>query len=187
VKANLGRAWAILGAVLLAGCGPFQPTDADKDLCLTIDDLNELGFGAEVERSAERWFGVRGIGTRHLTYRYDQTKPRSGQQVVILQCEAKQERTAIEAMTTYQLGIMTSKAISLGDIEEKRRAEGKCKGADACVLIDFYAQDRVIGNHFVVRSGRHVVSATLFGPHFDDLDEWRDVVAQKVEALDRTE
>lgn len=182
-----GRMLALLATVTLAGCGPFQPTDADKEACLTVDDLNDLGLDAEIERSAEHWFGMQGIGTRQLTYSYDQLTQKSGQLGLFVQCESKQDRTAIEAMTSYQLAIMTSKAMTFGGLEEKRRTEGKCKGADACVLIDFYVKDHVVGNHFVVRSGRRVVSVTLFGPHFDDLDEWRDVVAQKVEALNRIE
>jgi hypothetical protein len=169
-------------SVTLLGCGPFAPTAADKEVCLTLADLIERGVDADASRGTEKWFGVRSFGTHQLMYDYNEPTEK-GRQFLFVQCQSIKQRTSVEAMAAYRMQILTSKAFAIGEIDEKMRTEGKCAGADACVLLDFLVKGQRIGNHFVVRSGRHVVSATILGPHFDDVDEWRDVVARKVEAI----
>jgi hypothetical protein len=181
----LSRTILLACMLTLAACGPFAPTDAEKAMCLTAGDLIERGGGRDVDRSEEKWLAIRSFGTHQLRYDYNDKNGGSG--ALFIQCQALKQRTGVEAMVTYRMQKVVSKAIAIGKIEDKQRTEGNCKGADACVLIDLRVGNRVIGNHFVLRSGRHVVSVSLLGTYFDDPDEWRDLVARKVEAIKKLE
>jgi hypothetical protein len=173
-------------SVVLSACGPFQPNHDDKAACLTIDDLNELGLGAEVDRAKEKWFGIQGIGTKELLYDY-QHSVRGGRGRVMIHCQATQQRTGLEAMVTYRMSLATAKAVALSDVDEKRLATDGCKDTDACLLIGFYLREQPVGSHFAIRVGSQVVAATVIGSAFDDVAEWRGFVAKKVDAMKSSE
>src|SRR5688572_8818497 len=110
MRNKLQRLAVVAFSMAMTACGPFRPTEADKDICLTVDDLLELGLEADVNRSAEKWFGMRNFGTRQLMYDYDEPMKRGGKQILFIQCQAMKQRTSVEAMATYQMQILASKA-----------------------------------------------------------------------------
>lgn len=170
----------------LSACGPFQPNHAEKSACLTMNDLNELGFGAEIDRTKEHWFGIRGIGTQQLLYDYNHSV-RDGRGIVMIHCEATKQRTGLEAMATYRMSMATAQIVAMSDIDQKLVVDGGCKGADACRLIGFYVRDELVGSQFAIRVGSQVVAVTVMGTAFDDIEEWHDLVAKKVEVITRTD
>ena len=99
-------------AVGLSACAPYEPSSSEKAICVTMDDLNTLGFDADINSAAEKWVGIRTVGKRQLLYNYEYSV-RDGKGRVFLQCEATTQLTSVEAMTTYRVSLLTAKAIAM--------------------------------------------------------------------------
>lgn len=164
----------VISAVLFLGRKRYEPSFEDKAACLTMIDLARLGYQPPVDPAAEKWTGSRGRFDRSRIVEYsceyvERTACSLESSIEVLTCDA-------DASLSYGARHLVSRLHPMRQIVDIEESGGRA------VLFDILGSHSgyLAGSYFSVRTRRAVLSVILIGPRFDDVEEWRGVVREKI-------
>ena len=169
----------VLAALLFPVLRRSVPTEAEKYACITMQDLARLGYAHPIDPTRERWSATAGRFDRSRTAKYEYELLELTQY-----CSLGSE---IELLTSVSDAILVYKASRLARVAWKTNKVAEIREHDReAVLFDILDRKGGIamGTHFTVRSGCNVLTMSLIGPRFDDVEEWRGFIAERIERMD---
>ncbi|HEY7240130.1 MAG TPA: hypothetical protein VH600_13240 [Burkholderiales bacterium] len=182
MRPGLPACFLALLLVCIAGCAVEEPlSEADKRLFLRPADLVRYGFRYADPESYEKFSKSRQIdGGYQLKYEFqpDQSEPR---RVFIYASVsvAKSESDAALNEGAEAVGMVIG--LKASGVEER---EVRLKsGNDQSKLRLLVKGDKPLGNIFTTRDGRKTYFIVVTGLYFDDPEDWRKLVAPKLEQL----
>ena len=181
MRFGMGAAVAALLLACLAGCSIEEPlSDADKSLFLRPADLVRYGFRYDDPGSYEKFSKSRQIdGAYQLKYEFKPDK--SEQRRVFIYASvsvAQSESDAALNESAEAVGMIIG--LKASGVEER---ELRMKSGSQSKLRLLVKGDKPLGNIFTVRDGRKTYFLVMTGLYFDDPEDWKKLVAPKLEQL----
>ena len=179
---GMRTAFAALLLACLAGCGIEEPlSEADKSLFLRPADLVRYGFQYDDPASYEKFSKSRQIdGAYQLKYEFkpDGSEPR---RVFIYASVSVAQSESDAALNESAEAVGMVIGLKASGVEER---ELRLKsGNDQSKLRLLVKGDKPLGNIFTVRDGRNTYLLMVTGLYFDDAEDWKKLVAPKLEQL----
>jgi hypothetical protein len=147
------------------GLSRREPTAEEKKLVITSQRMSEYAEG--VDASCEKLTSKRGIdGTREIESDYF-----CEDSALIYTSSAEISRNALEARQSFRLGVVAYAAgARIGGVTVHHTAS-LLQAGDEHFAAELRQNDKPVGNVFVVRQGRIVLSLFLVGVYFDDAED----------------
>lgn len=174
--------FAALFIVCLAGCGTEEPlSEADKSLFLRPTDLVRYGFQYDDPASYEKFSKSRQIdGAYQLKYEFQPGKSERRRVFIYASVSvARSESDAALNEGAEAVGMVIG--LKASGVEE-RELQMK-SGNDQSKLRLLVKGDKPLGNIFTLRDGRKTYFLVMTGLYFDDPEDWKKLVAPKLEQL----
>jgi len=180
MRFGMGAALAALLLACLAGCGTEEPlSDVDKSLFLRPADLVRYGFQYDDPGSYEKFSKSRQIdGAYQLKYEFKPDK--SEQRRVFIYASisvAQNESDAALNENAEAVGMIIGLKASGVEERELRMKSGNDQGKLRLLV----KGDKPLGNIFTARDGRKTYFLVMTGLYFDDAEDWKKLVAPKLE------
>ena len=184
VQMRFGKCTALAALLLvcLAGCGTEEPlSEVDKSLFLRPADLIRYGFQYDDPASYEKFSKSRQIdGAYQLKYEFQPAKSERRRVFIYASVSvAQNESDAALNEGAEAIGMLIG--LKASGVEE--RELGMKAGNDQSKLRLLVKGDKPLGNIFTVRDGRKTYFLVMTGLYFDDAEDWRKLVAPKLEQL----
>ena len=181
---RFGMGAVLLSLVLacLAGCGTEEPlSEADKSLFLRPSDLVRYGFQYDDPDSYEKFSKSRQFdGAYQLKYEFQPGK--SERRRVFIYASvlvAQNESDAALNESAEAVGMVLGLKASGVEERELRMKSGSELGKLRLLV----KGDKPLGNIFTTRDGRKTYLLVVTGFYFDDAEDWKKLVAPKLEQL----
>jgi hypothetical protein len=182
MRFGIRAALAALLLVCLAGCGTEEPlSEADKSLFLRPADLVRYGFQYDDPDSYEKFSKTRQIdGAYELKYEFQPDKSERRRVFIYASISvARNESDAALNEGAEAIGMLVGlKASGVEERELRMRS-----GNDRSTLRLLVKGDKPLGNIFTTRDGRKTYFVVVTGLYFDDAEDWKKLVAPKLEQL----
>jgi hypothetical protein len=178
----MGAALAALLLACLAGCGIEEPlSEADKRLFLRPADLARYGFQYDDPASYEKFSKSRQLdGAYQLKYEF---KPDGSERrrvfIYASVSVAQSESDAALNQSAEAVGMVIG--LKASGVEERELRTKSGNGQSKLRLL--VKGDKPLGNIFTVRDGRKTYFLVMTGFYFDDAEDWKKLVAPKLEQL----
>jgi hypothetical protein len=182
MRFGIRAALAALLLVCLAGCGTEEPlSEADKSLFLRPADLVRYGFQYDDPDSYEKFSKTRQIdGAYELKYEFQPDKSERRRVFIYASISvARNESDAALNEGAEAIGMLVG--LKASGVEE-RELRMRC-GNDRSTLRLLVKGDKPLGNSFTTRDGRKTYFVVVTGLYFDDAEDWKKLVAPKLEQL----
>ena len=180
MRFGMAAALAALLFACLAGCGTEEPlSEADKSLFLRPTDLVRYGLQYDDPGSYEKFSKSRQIdGAYQLKYEFKPDK--SEQRRVFIYASvsvAQNESDAALNESAEAVGMIIG--LKASGVEER---ELRTKSGDGQSKLRLLVKgDKPLGNIFTARDGRKTYFLVMTGLYFDDPEDWKKLVAPKLE------
>ena len=182
MRFGMAAALAALLLACLAGCGTEEPlSEADKSLFLRPADLVRYGFEYDDPASYEKFSKSRQIdGAYQLKYEFQPGKSERSRVFIYASVSvANNESDAALNEGAEAVGMIIG--LKASGVEER---ELRMKpGGDQSRLRLLFKGDKPLGNIFTARDGRKTYFIVMTGLYFDDAEDWKKLVAPKLEQL----
>ncbi|MFL6566928.1 MAG: hypothetical protein ACJ8G5_18475 [Burkholderiales bacterium] len=181
---RFGTCATLAGLLLfgLLGCSTEEPlSEADKSLFLRPADLVRYGFRYDDPANYEKFSKSRQIdGAYQLKYEFqpDQSERR---RVFIYASVSVARSDSDAALNEGAEAVGMIIGLKASGVEE--RELGMKSGNDRSKLRLLVKGDKPLGNIFTVRDGRKTYFLVMTGLYFDDAEDWKKLVAPKLEQL----
>jgi hypothetical protein len=161
-----------------------QANSEEKGVCLTVSDLVVLGYPHPVVASLESIEVLEDQGFVTVTYSYKE--PWTAERAALLlhtrvQIAPSEERS----LETYsKLAARLAAGAWLDGVQ--RLEPAKLARSESVGLLSLLVKNaKPVGNEFVFQHKATLLCGTMLGPHFDDVNEWFDLLSAKAQKASR--
>ncbi len=179
---KLLSAAAIGCALSLSACESGAPVEErEKAMLLRAQDLVPFGYGLADTQKYETFNKTRYFdGSMDIVYEHE-TPDSEQDHSLYLNVTVSFERQASDAVVSSGAQKMAFKYALKSKGIEMREVPNFYAFGDSS---DFYVlenEGKPLGNHFSGRKGARVYTVVMTGMYFEDADEWRSLIAEKLE------
>lgn len=179
---KLLSAAAIGCALLLSACESGAPVEErEKVMLLRAQDLVPFGYGLADTQKYETFDKTRYFdGSMDIVYEHE-TPDSEHDHPLYLNVTVSFERQASDAVVSGGAQKMAFKYALKSKGIEMREVPNFYPFGDSS---DFYVlenEGQPLGNHFSGRKGARVYTVVMTGMYFEDIDEWKSLIGDKLE------
>jgi hypothetical protein len=180
-------ALSVLLVSLVVGCSSREIQDEERELLVTVRDLEVYGVVTDDPTNGESFLVKRNLdGSTEIEYEYDSEKDSSNVDTLWLKSEAEVLETDELASTAFDDRISAYKIgafLASSEAEISEDPELFTLG-DESYSAYFEKGGSKLGNVLVIRKGNTVFSLLITGLYFDDPQLLHDLMSPKLEKVD---